>query len=96
MGVPSEERTGWLKADEHDPGYCEFSEAEIISIGREKNEETNEEEADDDKINPPTVSHASACQALQTVITYLEQQPTAPMGTMIMDFYWKPQKREYM
>lgn len=46
-------------------------------------EESNEEEEEED-INPSTVSHASACQTLQTVLTYLEQQPSVPMGTMVI------------
>lgn len=74
MGVPSEESTDWVTADEGDPGYCELSEVEIVSVAREEivsvareeNEGINEEE-DDDKTTPPTVSHASTCQVLQTV-----------------------------
>ena len=31
----------------------------------------------------PTVSHAMACKAIQTVLTYLEQQPSTPMGTVV-------------
>lgn len=38
------------------------------------------------EITPPTVSHANACQALQIVLTYmyLEEQPTALMGAMVI------------
>ena len=43
-----------------------------------------EEEDDEEEITPPTVSHAKACEALQTVLMYLEQQPTAPMGTKVI------------
>ena len=75
MEVPSEERTDWLAADKDDCGYREFSEEEIVSIAREEVAENSEEENDDHEITSPTVSHASACQALQTVLTYLEQQP---------------------
>ena len=81
MEVPSEEKImEWLRADEGDPGYQEFTEEEIISIAREENEGalTNEDADDDDEIIPPTVSHATACQSIQTLLTYLEQQPTHP------------------
>ena len=83
MDVPSEEKTDWLTADERDPGYREFSEEEIVSIARDENTE-NAKEEDDEEITPLTVSHAKACQALQTVLMYLEQQPKAPMGTMVI------------
>ena len=87
MEVPSEEKImEWLRADEGDPGYQEFTEEEIISIAREENEGalTNEDADDDNEIIPPTVSHATACQSIQTLLTYLEQQPTAPMGTIVL------------
>ena len=84
MDVPSEGRTDWLTADEGDPGYREFSEEEIVSIARDENTENTEEEGDEEEITPPTVSHAKACEALQTVLMYLEQQPTAPMGTTVI------------
>ena len=82
MDVPSEERTDWLTADNGDPGYREITEEEIISIAKKDDAVTNETEDDDDEeVTSPNVSHASACQALQTVLTYLEQQPAVPMGT---------------
>ena len=84
MDIPSEERTDCLTADEGDPGYREFSEEEIVSIARDENTENTEEEDDEEEITPPTVSHAKACQAPQIVLMYLDQQPTAPMGTMVI------------
>ena len=48
-----------------------------------ENEGSNEDD-DDEEVNPPTLSHASACQALQTVVTYLEQHPVVPMSTMVI------------
>ena len=82
MGIPTEEGANWLTADECDTSYHEYTEEEIASIVRMEREQSNEEEEEED-INPPIVSHASACQALQTVLTYLEQQPSVPMGTMV-------------
>ena len=83
MEVPLEERTDWLAADKDGCGYHQFSEEEIVSIARDEDAENGEEENDDDKITPPTISHASACQALQS-FTYLEQQPSASMQTMVI------------
>ena len=84
MEVPSEEKMEWLRADEGDPGYQEFTEEEIISIAREENEGALTNEDADDEIIPPTVSHATACQSIQTLLTYFEQQPTAPLGTIVL------------
>ena len=80
--ISSEERTDWLPADEGDPSYREYTEEEIASIVREENE-ANDDEEDDDDIVLPTVSHATACQAIETILTYLEQQPFIPIGTVV-------------
>ena len=81
MDVHSEERTDWLTADEDDTSYRKFSEDEIVSIAREENAE---EEDDEEEIAAPTVSHADTCQELQTVLTYLDQQPSAPKDTIVI------------
>ena len=54
-------------------GYRDFSD-EIVSIVREDDTECTEEELEDEEgITQVTVSHATACNSLQTVLTYLEQ-----------------------
>ncbi len=35
-------------------------------------------------MNAPTVSHAQACQAFETVSTYMEQQPNVPMNATVL------------
>ncbi len=32
---------------------------------------------------PSKISHAAACSAMQTVLTYLEQQPSTSMGAVV-------------
>ena len=83
MEIPPGERSDWLRADESDPGYHEYTEEEIVSIAREENESEQDDDENDIETTLPTVSHAMACKAIQTVLTYLEQQPSTPMGTVV-------------
>ena len=55
------------------------------SIVTEEDTECTEEELEGEEgITQVTVSHATACNALQTVLTYLEQQPATPMDTVVI------------
>ena len=53
-------------------------------------EETREgDDSEDEKDeNPPAVSHGQACQALETSLTYLEQQPDIPASEHYSDDTW--------
>ena len=59
---------------------------------REESEE-NEDEDDNDVVTQ-TVSHAQACQALETVLAYLEQQPEIPMSYLMASLF-RLQGREF-
>ena len=82
MKIPSEERRDWLQAHEGDSSYQEYTEEKIASIVREENE-ANDDKEDDDDIVLPTVSHVTACQVIETILTYLEQQLFIPIGTVV-------------
>ena len=75
LHVPAEERSDWLTLDKNDSGYHEYIDEELVTHVREEIEENDEEEDDDDNVVTQTVSHSQACQALETVLVYLEQQP---------------------
>ena len=49
---------------------------------REKTDNTTEEEEQDNLL--PKVSHAKACQALETILLYAEEQPDIPMSTSLI------------
>ena len=84
LHVPAEERSDWLTLDKNDPGYHEYTDKELVTHVREESEENDEEEDDDDNVVTQTVSHSQACQALETVLVYLEQQPEIPMSTSVL------------
>ena len=50
--------------------------------------ENNFNEDKDEETTAPTVSHAQACQAFETVLVYLEQQPHVPMNATVL-ISWK-------
>ena len=80
--VPAEERSDWLTLEKNDPGYHEYTDEELVTHVREESEENDDE--DDDSVVTQTVSHSQACQALETVLVYLEQQPEIPMSTTVL------------
>ena len=84
LHVPAEERSDWLTLDKNDPGYHEYTDEELVTHVREESEGNDEEEDDDDNIVTQTGSHSQACQALETVLVYLEQQPEIPMSTTVL------------
>ena len=55
----------------------------VVTHVTEESEE-NDEEDDDDNVVTQIVSHSQACQALETVLVYLEQQPEIPMSTTVL------------
>ena len=50
----------------------------IVNLPKMKDNDVEDDEP------PPTVTHAQACAALETVLKYLEQQPDIPMNTTIV------------
>ena len=83
LHVPAEERSDWLTLDSNDPGYHEYTDEELVIHGN-ASEEKEENEEDNDELFTQNVSHAQACQALETVLAYVEQQPEVPMSTTIL------------
>ena len=83
LHVPAEERSNWLTLDKNDPGYHEYTDKELVTHVSEESEEINEED-DGDNVVTQTVSHSQACQALETVLVYLEQQPEISMSTTVL------------
>ena len=81
LHVPPEERSDWLMLEKNDPGYHEYTDEELVMHVTGRSEENDEE---DDDIVTQTVSHAQACQALETVLAYLKQQPEVPMSTTVL------------
>ena len=59
-----------------------YSEEEIVALLREEGENNFNENEDEE--TAPTVSHAQACQAFETVLVYLEQQPHVPMNATVL------------
>ena len=57
-------------------GYHDDAEEEIIALATEQNEE-NDNKSEDDGVSY-AVSHSQACDALETVLVYLIQQPHVP------------------
>ena len=83
LHVPAEERSDWLMLNKNYPGYQEYTDEELVTHVTGKSEE-NDDEDDDDNIVTQTASHSQACQALETVLVYLEQQPEIPMSTTVL------------
>jgi hypothetical protein len=74
LHMPSERRLAWLTLENNDPGYHEYTVGELVTHVREGSEQ-NDDKADYDIVTP-TVSHAQACQAMETVLVYLELNST--------------------
>lgn len=83
LDIPPTEREAWITADQGEAGYHDFTDEEIITLVREENNGSNEQE-DEEEESQVTVSHAQACQAIETVMKYLEQQPKVPMNTTVL------------
>ena len=81
LHVPTEERSDWLMLDNNDKGYHEYTDEEIVANVTKRIEEIDEE---DDDVITQDVTHAQACEALETVLAYLEQQPDIPFGTNVI------------
>ena len=79
--VPTEERSDWLMLENNDKGYHEYTDEEIVANVTKRIEEIDEE---DDDVITQDVTHAQACEALETVLAYLEQQPDKPFGTNVI------------
>ena len=94
LNIPSAERVDWLNSDNNVPGYHDYSEEEIVALLREEGENNFNE---DDEETAPTASHAQACQAFETVLVYLEQQPHVPMNATVLinGLYMKAVKKRY-
>ena len=82
MDIPHEDHREWLAADNNEYGYGDPSDEEIIRIVLEETDNTTEEEEQDNSL--PKVSHAKACQALETILLYAEEQPDIPMSTSLI------------
>ena len=82
MDIPHEDHREWLATDSIEYGYRDPSDEEIIRIVREETDNTTEEEEQDNSL--PKVSHAKACQALETIILYAEEQSDIPMSTSLI------------
>ena len=81
--IPTQEREEWIAADVNDPGYHKYTEDEIIKIAHEEVSGVQEEE-DEEEIDEPLVTHTQACEAAETLLKYLEQQPDIPISTTIL------------
>ena len=80
--IPTQEREEWIAADVNDPGYHEYTEDEIIKIAQDEVSGVQEEEYEEE-IDEPMVTHTQACEAAETLLKYLEQQPDIPISTTI-------------
>ena len=67
--------------ENNDKGYHEYTNEEIVANVTKRIEEIDEE---DDDVITLDVTHAQACEALETVLAYLEQQPDIPFGTNVI------------
>ena len=67
-----------LISDNHDTGYHELTDEEIVAYTRDVD---GDEESEGE--SPPMVSHSEAYCALETVLAYLEQQPGVPVSTTV-------------
>ncbi len=82
-GEFSDCQTEWLTADSQDCGYHDYTEEEIIALATEQNEGNDNESEDEDDGVSHVVSHSQACDALETVLTYLQQQAHVPESTTV-------------
>ena len=81
LHVPTEERSDWLMHENSDKGYHEYTDEEIVANFTKRIEEIDEE---DDDVVTQEVTHAQACEALETLLAYLEQQPDVAFGTNVI------------
>ena len=79
MSIPREERVHWLTTDDEDLGYRDIDEDDIIELVQNEATRADMEEEQDSEAVPLLVSHGRACDAIETVLAYLEQQPDVPM-----------------
>ena len=70
-----------LTSDNHDTGYHELTDEEIVAYTRDV--DGDEESEDDEGESLPMVSHCESCCALETVLAYLEQQSGVPVSTTV-------------
>ena len=82
LHISSEERSDGLTLENNDPGYHEYTDQEIVTHVSEAYEEKDDE--DDDDVVTHTASRGQACQALEMVLVYLEQQPEIPVSTTVL------------
>ena len=75
LNIPSAQ-VDWLSSDNNVPGYRDCSEEEIVALLREEGENNFNENEDEE--TAPTVSHAQACQAFETVLVYLNSNLMYP------------------
>lgn len=71
MDVPFDVRVDWLAAYSHEQGYNEYNDDEIVELAKGKG---SEEEV---SIDIP-ISHNQACNVIETLLRYLEQQSDVP------------------
>ena len=84
LDVPVDERIDWLKKDDNDTGYHDYTDEEIITLVHneiESGDNNVDSEDDEDYLNASSISHAQACEALETVHKYLDQQPDVAVST---------------
>lgn len=79
LNIPCEGRVHWLTTDDEDLGYRDIDEDDIIELVQNEATGADMEEEQDDEAVPLLVSHGRACDAIETVLAYLEQQPDVPM-----------------
>ena len=75
------DKANWLTADDHDCGYHDYTEEEIAVLATEENGANDGGSEDEDEKNHSVISHSQACNALETVLAYLQQQPNVPEST---------------
>ena len=98
LNIPSAERVDWFTSDNNVPGYHDYSEEEIVALLKEEGENNFNEDKDEETApTAPTVSHAQACQAFETVLVYLEQQPHVPLNATVLinGLYMEAVKKRY-
>ena len=76
LNVPNEERVERLSIDNSNPDYHDYTDEKLVMHVTGINEDGEEY-----NVMCPTMSRAQACQALETVLTYLGQQSDTPMST---------------
>ncbi len=84
MDIPETDQSEWLAADNSEFGYRDFSDEEIVRIVREETDSITEEEEEECQQSHPKISHTKACQALEVILSYAEEQPDIPMSTSLI------------